>query len=693
MRTSMVSGVRICALLSILALQSVRAQDPPMEWGDIPKADLELQSFNADTSVSALVLCGYGEAKLNNELGLDYTVHMRIKIFSPAGYEHGTVTIALYTKDDAAKLSDIEGATYVLDAGGEIVKTKLEKKMVFEEEIDNTSTRYRFTLPAMKPGCVIEYRYTIVRESWFYIPTWTFEKSIPVRWSEFRAVIPAAIAFARGHKGYQSFAVKEEAEVTRYFSGSAVSYLGGSLVRCNQYRWVMRDLPPLVEEPYITTVSDHASAIEMQLSEYAIPGFGTRKVLKTWDAVTKELLEDNEFGVMAEPPGKVRDLTGTVIAGKETPLSKLIAVYDYVRNTIVWDGKQRVYGGGSLDNVLESKKGNSGNISLLLTAMLRSAGIEAHPAILSTRENGQITEMYPMLSKFNSTVVRARASGSEFILDATDPLRKYDLIPTSILNVRALVIKPGRAEWITITSPKRYIHRAAATLTVDTTGEVRGTLESVDEEYSALAKRRALREKKPVEIARSIFSTEKTGLTIDSVTVTGQDSLDAPLRISAQVTGASYAQVSGDFIYLNPAVVDRATTSPFKLKDRKFPVDMSYKRTILDVTNVKIPDGYGVAELPLSTRLSVGADEAKYSREAAVEGGVIQVMMRVTFNTTTFQPSSYAVLKDFYEKIVAAESNLIVLKKLPPAPPPQKATNAKVKSVKPGKRAKGETKQ
>jgi hypothetical protein len=161
MRTAMVFATRLSVLVSLLAFSSAHAQDPPMEWGEIPKTDLEMKSFNADTSVSAMLLCGYGEAMINNELGLDRTVHMRIKIFSPAGYEHGTVTIGLYTKDDAEKLSGLEGATYSLDASGEIVRTKLEKKMVFEEEIDNSTTRYRFTLPALQPGCVIEYRYKI----------------------------------------------------------------------------------------------------------------------------------------------------------------------------------------------------------------------------------------------------------------------------------------------------------------------------------------------------------------------------------------------------------------------------------------------------------------------------------------------------------------------------------------------------
>jgi transglutaminase-like putative cysteine protease len=664
-----------------------------VEWNEIPKADLELKSFNSDTSVSAMVLCSYGEARINDNLGIDYNVHMRIKIFTPAGYEHGTVVLGLYTKGDAEQISDLKGATYTLDGSGEIVRTKLEKNMIFEEEIDNTTTRFRFTLPALKPGCVIEYRYKIVRESWFHISSWTFQKSIPVRWSEFRAIIPMAMAYARLLKGYERFAVKEETEVFQPFSGGAHGYFGSSPVRCTQYRWVMRDLPAFTEEAYITAVSDYASSVEMQLGEYALPGGGSRKVLKTWDAVIKELLDDKEFGDMAEPNGRVRDLTATVIVGKEKPIEKLSAMYDYVRNTIVWDGNRRVFGGGSVKDVLESKKGSSADINLLLAAMLRSAGIDAHPVILSTRANGQVTETYPMLSPFNTTVVRAKASGNDYVLDATDPLRKFDLIPTSILNVRGLVIRPGAVEWITITSPKRYVHRTAAMLTVDTTGEVHGTLESSDEEYSALAKRRDLREKKPIEIARDIFSTEKTGLTLDSVTVTGQDSVDGPLKISAQGIGASYAQVSGDFIYINPAVVDRLTSSPFKLKDRKFPVDMSYKRAFVTSMNLKIPAGYEVKELPWSVRFSVGPGDATYTRESAAVGGMIQVVMRMTINATIFQPSSYSSLKEFYEKIVTAESDQIVLKKLQALPPAVKTTDAAPRNRKPGKPAKGETKR
>ena len=691
MRFHLAIAVRLVLSIVFLIPLSLQAQDPPMEWGEIPKEDLEMTSFKSDTSVSAMVLGSYGEAGFNSALGIDYSIHVRVKIFSPAGYEFGTVVLPLYTKEYSEKLENLEGATYSLVANGYVAKTKLEDEMVFEEEVDKEHTRYRFTLPALKPGCVVEYRFNIIQKSMFYMRTWTFQKQIPVRWSEFRALIPRSIAYACMMKGLESFTINEATPETQHYTGLAGAYLGNTIVKCTQYRWVMRDIPALTDEPFVTTMSDYTSSVDMQLAEYALPGAGSQTVLKTWPALIEELLKDHEFGGMADPNGKVRDLTTKVIDGRTTPLERLVAIYDYVRKTIVWDGRRRMYGTGSSGDILDSKSGSSGSINLVLAAMLRTAAIEADPVILSTRSNGAITEQYPMLTQFNATVVRARVGGSDFVLDATDPLRPYDLIPTSMLNVRGLVVKEGPVQWIGITSPKRYVQRAAAQLIIDTTGEVHGTLESADLEYSALAKRRDLREKKPVEFARSVFSTEAVGLTVDSATVSDTDSIDGKVGITAKVSGPSYAQVAGEFIYINPAVIDRRTSSPFKLKDRKFPVDMSYRRAITRVTNLKVPPGYEVKDLPTPVSLSVGFEDARYERRTAVEGDMIQVLMRQTFNTSFFQARFYASLKDFYERIASAEAEQIVLKKLPPPPPARPPAEASPKNTKTGKQTKKRT--
>ena len=69
-------------------------QSPPITWGDIPRADLEMKSFPKDTNASAVVLCDYGESYFNDDLNIVFNRHVRIKILTTKGYEWGTASIA-----------------------------------------------------------------------------------------------------------------------------------------------------------------------------------------------------------------------------------------------------------------------------------------------------------------------------------------------------------------------------------------------------------------------------------------------------------------------------------------------------------------------------------------------------------------------------------------------------------------------
>jgi transglutaminase-like putative cysteine protease len=658
-----------CILTFLFPAMSLFAEDPPMKWSEIPEVDLRMPVCALDSSASAMVLGDYGEACLNSELGIKFTRHTRIKIFTPAGYEWGTRMVTIYTKDKYEDFDDLEGATYSLDATGKVKCTELEESAIFEEEVDATHRRYRFTFPALTPGCVIEYRYVINQRYWFAMPTWTFHSSIPVYWSEYRVTVPRAVAYARVMHGVEPFFVNEESEVTQYLRGETSAYLHMNLAPCTQYRWVVRNILPLKEESFVTTLDDYTSQVQLQLAEYAHPsGNGSVKVLRTWPALVEELSKADHFGKMMKPTGTTERLTARVIAGCTSPTEVMRAIYDYVRSTIVWDGRYRSFGDGDLDKVVETHTGTSGDINLLLAAMLRIGGIDAQPVLVSTRANGRAVEEYPLVEQFNTLAIRAKAGGAVFILDATNPLRSIDMLPISLLNVRGFVLAPPNGEWITITSPQRHVHRSLANIQIDTLGGISGDLESADEEYSALFLRRSLRDKKQSEVAADVFDAAKTGLTLDSISVHGKDSMDGPLNIAAKVSGTGYGQAAGDFIYINPTVVDRTSNNPFKLKERKYPVDMSYLRSELRVENLTLPDGYEVKEKPPSVSISVGGDAISFSKVGTVEGRTIQFLSRFAVRKTVFEPHMYSALKQFYDQVVAADAAQLVLEKRHPAP-------------------------
>ena len=645
----------------LIALGSARgfSQNAPIEWGEIPKADLEMKTYLPDTSAHAIILADYGQSAINSDLGITYKRHMRIKIFSAAGYDWGTHIITLYTKENWEKLDDLEGVTYSLGADGSIEKTDLEDDMIFDERADENHTRYRFTMPALRPGCVVEFRYTIKYHSWLVMPTWKFQHSVPTLWSEYRSLAPVTLAYAQVTTTYEPFLIKETVERATYIGGNTF-FTGTGIIRCNESRWVMSDLPALKEEPYMTTLDDYIPKVQLQLAEFADPRGGRTRVLKTWDLLIEELLKNQDFGGLLDPGGSIRDLTESVIRGKTSPVEKMKAVYDYVRSTMNWDGRSTVFG-SDLDDLLKAKKGDAADINFLLMAMLRSAGLTVDPVIASTRSHGLLTDVFPLIEQFNIVVARVKAEGSEYFLDATEPMRPAELVSPELLNVTGLVVKEGAVEWLKIASTRRYRHRSQALLALSEGGEIHGSVESSDEDYGALRKRRDAQEKKPIDIAKSIFSAEERGLTVDSAAVSGADSAAGTFRVSAMVTGASYAQAAGDRMYLNPIVLDRITASPFRLKKRNFPIDMSYGREVVSTSVIRVPAGFEPQELPKD--IDLGGRDYRYTRRTIVAGDSIRTTTQLSFGVSVLPSEKYQSLREFYDRMVGVESDQIVLQR------------------------------
>ncbi|HTY58959.1 MAG TPA: DUF3857 domain-containing protein, partial [Bacteroidota bacterium] len=372
-------------------------QDPPISWGEIPHDDLAMTSYPADTNAAALVLCDYGETTLSDNLELVFKRHKRIKILSAAGFEYATTSILVYSRNHYEKVRGIEGATYALDPGGQVVQTAMEEDAIFREEANEYYTRYRFTLPALRPGCVVEFRYTVTSKGFDAIANWVFQSRVPVLWSEYRVMIPHQIVYAAVSNKRFPFAVDELKEMEHSYSGDAAQYVGKGSAKCYRYRWVVKNSPALVDEPYVSRVEDYAQNMNLQLVEFSKwSHIGTQAVATTWEEAVSRLLKEEDFGGRLEASAAVQSLSREVTAGIDSPSVKMRALYDWVRTSIVWSGWKGIYAPSGHERVLEARKGSVSQIAFLLVALLRSAGIDADPVVLSTRSNGLIQTIYPV---------------------------------------------------------------------------------------------------------------------------------------------------------------------------------------------------------------------------------------------------------------------------------------------------------
>ena len=154
----------------LVSLGTIWAQKAPMKYGKVDQSDLEMKVYPNDSSASAVLLCNYGYFDSNQ---IQFVHQMRIKILKEEGKDQGNFAVP------ASEKTTVKGQTINLENGVPVV-TKLNKEGIFIERITKNSYRARVAMPNVKVGSVLDIEF-------YYngLPSyWSFQKEIPVRWSE-----------------------------------------------------------------------------------------------------------------------------------------------------------------------------------------------------------------------------------------------------------------------------------------------------------------------------------------------------------------------------------------------------------------------------------------------------------------------------------------------------------------------------
>lgn len=292
--------------------------------------------------------------------------------------------------------------------------------------------------------------------------------------------------------------------------------------------------------------------------------------------------------------------------------------------------------------------------------MLRSIGITADPVILSTRSNGKLQDIYPIISQFNYTIAKAVVDGKSYYLDATDPNRPMHILPSKLLGIKALVIKKDNVEWLNLPANKVSSDKIIVNIKLNTDGSVNAEIENSFGEYSGLSIRKNLSDKSELDIAKEQLEVEKTGFTIDSVTITNRDSISLPLIFKAYLNSQNYAQTAGEMIYLNPVIVDRIIDNPLKSSKRKYPMDFPYLQSKTIITNITLPEGYELKDKPENKSVKVG-NALVYSKQINAEGTLIQIITKFEVKEMQIKPQYYEQVKSLFATMVSNHSELLAV--------------------------------
>lgn len=630
--------------------------------------DVKSTTFIKDTTANALVIYEYGNSYFDpNDFVLKTEVKRKIKILKREGYANATVSIHLY-KNNAKKeeINNIIANTYNLN-GDNVIISNLYASNIYREEYDVNHTLVKFTLPNIQEGSVITYSYIISSPFMYNFNGWTFQEEIPKLYSEYRTSIPANYDYNIKLVGgllLTDNGIKLRPKCLSITNPNPQPFSNNNdlTADCSDAFYIMKDIPAFIDEDYLTAKKNYLSRIEYELKTFR--GFNgvVEDFTKTWKTVDNELKTDQNIGKQLSKSIETKTLLTPDILNEPDAQKKAIAIYKYVQDNYTWNEKYNIFKDVSVKDLIKNKSGNVSSINILLHNLLEETGINVKPILLSTRNNGFATKIFPVISEFNYLIVQATINNETYFLDATDKYLNFGEIPFRCLNQygRLLDFKKG-SEWIDI-APKNISQILYnASLELNENNKLTGKISGRTTGYHALNFKKSYYPNKEGYIDGLENKYPNIKITDHEIITDGKTSSDFSESYNIEL----HAETIGDHIYLNPFFVKFFTQNPFKLQERTYPIDFGYKDSYFYMLNINVGDSYSVLELPQDFVVALPENTGRLSLSSKVIGQTINISMKIDFREALYPPEYYTYLKEFMAKIVDAQKNTtIVIKKI-----------------------------
>ncbi len=652
------------ALLLVVALAAaVKAQTPvptAQPFGTVSNEDLELKSCDFETDANAEILFEKGNLYFGADLeSITEEIHKRVKIFNDNGKGVADIHLKFFSGDHLEYITGVQAETINL-VDGKTEITKLDKKLIYTKNIDKYWSEVTFTMPNVKPGCIIEYKYNWNTNYYWDFPDWFFQEKIPVRYNELSTSIPDVFYFRVIHH-LQAPLIKHAT------SKDARSLLEGT----DSYQYdlenelrAVANVHSLPDEPYMSSYNDNVQSLRFQLVSMKPIGGFTKTGSDTWAKVGGRLIDNEDFGGQIK-----RKLNGEeVILDKAKSLKtnddKIAYVFNEVKNSMKWNGEDNWATNDGTHSAWENKTGNSAEINLILYHLLKQSGIEAYPMVVSTRENGKVDPYYTSLAQFNRAVVYVPVdSTKKYVLDATGKYNIYNETPAELLNSSGLYVDKAKNLYDIVHLKKELPVRQAILITAEIKpgGKLEGTAQISSMSYNRINTIESYKtdgEKKYTDNLRG----NDNNLKISSFKIENMDVDTLPL-VQNIVFTLDPAASDENYIYVNTNLFTPFKTNPFLSENRITDIDFAYLRNYSINGIYKIPDGYKTDALPKNVNLAMPDKSFTFKRFVAEQDGEIIIRYGINYTVAEYSKDYYPQLYEFFKKMHELLNEQVVLKK------------------------------
>jgi hypothetical protein len=655
----------------ILLSLSFQMQAQDLDYGDVEAIDFTLKAKGLTETPDAVFILKKEHLDFviaqNNGFTQRRTVHERIKINTEDGLKYATKKVLLYMEDGSytEKLKKLEAATYNLE-GDKVKRKKLKKSGIFEEDLSDSYRFKSFTLPEVKVGSVIEYTY-VIESPYAVIDDIVLQYEVPILNIDVRMVWLESYQYVLHFNPRATYIPKFEYEKGVYQITASGSERSGSRVTKTNFTnakisvdtqivsFQGTDVTALITEPLAGDVDKYRAKVIVELVAR-----GYKQYANSWETVSKTILESKSFGDQMKPARFFRDDLNEVIQDKNSCKEKIEAIFQFVKDKVKWDKFYGKYVKNGVKEAYNKGSGNVADINLLLIAMLREAGLESYPVLVSTKDNG--IPFYATKDGFNYVIASVKSGERLFLLDATEPRSSLEILPPRVMNWKGrIILEDGRSDWVDLSPNKDSKEIILVNGEFNDEGSINLEVRKSLTNYLALNTR--MRNDDSASLTKSLKSGD-TSMEISNIETENMEGNKGPVTISYKGLITSASEEIGGRLFITPLLHEANEENPFKLEKRNFPIDLTFPYATKTIVNIKIPEGYKVEFLPESVKLMYNNGQGSYTYKLSEVNGIINIIAVYDMDVHLIEPESYEFFKKFFEAIVSKDAEKIVLRKI-----------------------------
>jgi len=587
-----------------------------------------------------------------NDNGPSETVCARIKILTEEGRKYADVEIPFDKVRDS--IHGIQARTIHPD--GSIVKfdgTVYEKPIVQARGVKWIAMT--FTMPDVQVGSIIEYRYRHELQSGFVFDShWILSEELFTKDAKF-SLDP-----------YRGFQLRYSWPIGLPTGTDRPKEEHGKV------RLESRDVPAFVAEEYMPPENESKFRVDfIYIAPFdPIPEKDPNVFWKKYGKRMYHVVDDfvDKRRAMAEAAAQIVD-------PGDSPEVKLHKIYErtlQIRN--ISFERQKTQQEAERDNPKTAKNvedlwklgyGSGNQIAWLFLALVRAAGIQADPVIVSTRDVRFFDYRIQNPAELNSNVVLVTINGKQVFLDPGTAFVPFGLLPWRKTAVKGLRLEKDGGTWLetplTETAESRVERKG--NLKLATNGTLEGRLTVTFTGQEALWRRHE--ERNEDDAARKQYLEDEikadipSGIVVELVNRPEWASASPALVAEFDLKIPGWVSIAGQRAIMPVGLFGSQDKRAFQHQTRTHPIYFSFRHQSADDVTVELPSNWQVQSSPQPVREN--GKVLNYGSSSEFKNGLLHLNRELTISTLLVPPKYYGAIQSFFEIVRTGDEAQVIL--------------------------------